>query len=179
MPRLPPRRRPRVPRLGGDRDRRADPPCSALRWSRAGQSSSSMPSFTMPSSTAVTSARCAALSGCAMSRTCRIRSASATSSSVARKAATSSVGRSLMKPTVSDRIARRPEGRRGRAWSGSSVAKSWSSRHHLGAGHGVEQRRFAGIGVADQRDHRGRHALARAAVQRAGAADLLQLPLEA
>ena len=46
----------------------------------------------------------------AMSRTCRMRSASTTSSSVARKAATSVVGRSEMKPTVSDRIMRRPLG---------------------------------------------------------------------
>ena len=46
-----------------------------------------------------------------MSRTCRMRSASTTSSSVARKAATSVVGRSEMKPTVSDRMMRRPLGK--------------------------------------------------------------------
>ena len=57
------------------------------------------------SSTSSTSSRCASLSGCAMSRTWTMRSADATSSSVARKAATSSVGRSETKPTVSDRIA--------------------------------------------------------------------------
>ncbi len=32
---------------------------------------------------------------------------------------------------------------------------------HLGRGQRVEQRRLPGIGVADQRDHRERHALAR------------------
>ena len=53
--------------------------------------------------------------GCAMSRTCRIRSASSTSSSVARKAATSWCGRSEMKPTVSDRIDPPPAGQLDRA----------------------------------------------------------------
>ena len=69
-------------------------------------------------STSSTSARCAALSGWAMSRTWITRSAVRTSSSVARNAATRSVGSSAMKPTVSDRIACRPDGRASRAWSG-------------------------------------------------------------
>ena len=43
------------------------------------------------------------------------------------------------------------------------------------AGQAVEQRRFAGIGVADQRDDRIRHAPARLAVQRAGALDVVEL----
>ena len=66
------------------------------------------------------------LSGWAMSRTCRIRSASSTSSSVARNAATSWCGRSEMKPTVSDRIARRPPGSSIARIVGSSVANSMS-----------------------------------------------------
>ena len=55
-------------------------------------------------STSSTSCDCASASSCETSRTCRITSASITSSSVARKAATSMVGRSEMKPTVSDRM---------------------------------------------------------------------------
>ena len=53
-------------------------------------------------------------------------SASVTSSSVARKAATRWVGRSEMKPTVSDRIAWRPDGKPRRRIVGSSVANSMS-----------------------------------------------------
>ena len=132
----------------------------------------------MPSSTLSTSARCACVSGCATSRTCRITSASATSSSVARKAATSSVGSSLMKPTVSDRITRRPEGSTRPRIVGSSVANSWSSACTCRAGQRVEQRRLAGIGVADQRHHRERHAPPRRAMQAARAAHLLELALE-
>ena len=56
-----------------------------------------------------------------------MRSASVTSSSVARKAATSCVGRSEMKPTVSDRIALRPDGSSICRTVGSSVANSWSA----------------------------------------------------
>ena len=118
------------------------------------------------------------LSGCAASRTCRMTSASATSSSVARNASTSSCGSSLMKPTVSDRMTRRPDGRRSPRMVGSSVANSWSRARHLGAGQRVEQRRLAGVGVADQRDHRERHAPPRGAVQAAGAAHLLQILLQ-
>ena len=55
-------------------------------------------------STSSTSCDCASVSSCETSRTCRMTSASITSSSVARKAATSMVGRSEMKPTVSDRM---------------------------------------------------------------------------
>jgi hypothetical protein len=52
---------------------------------------------------------------------------SCTSSSVARKASTSSVGRSEIKPTVSERIAGRPLGRFTVRSVGSSVANSMSS----------------------------------------------------
>ena len=47
--------------------------------------------------------------------------------------------------------------------------------HHVGVGEPVEQGRLAGIGVADQGDHRPGRALAAGAVQRAGAGDLLEL----
>ena len=50
-----------------------------------------------------------------------------TSSSVARKAATSMVGRSEMKPTVSERMMRRPLASRTSRMVGSSVANTWSS----------------------------------------------------
>ena len=79
-----------------------------------------------------TSPACSSVSGWLMSRTCRIRSASSTSSSVARKAATSCVGRSLMKPTVSDRMILRPlaspsgPGRLIARMVGSRVANSMS-----------------------------------------------------
>ena len=49
---------------------------------------------------------------------------------------------------------------------------------HVGARHAVEQRRLAGIGVADQRDDRIRHALSAVAMQRAGAFDLFELGLD-
>ncbi len=57
---------------------------------------------------------------------------------------------------------------------GSRVANSRSFASHLRFGQRVEQGGFAGIGVADQRHHRVRHALARLAVQAAGALDLFQ-----
>ena len=132
----------------------------------------------MSSSTATTSARCAALSGCAASRTCRITSASATSSSVARNAATSSCGRSLMKPdgVGQDRAPRRrqPQPAHRRIERGEQLV----ARRHIGAGQRIEQRGLAGIGVADQRDHRERHAPPREAVQAAGAAHLLEFLLQ-
>jgi hypothetical protein len=106
-------------------------------------------------------------------------SASATSSSVARKAATSSVGNSLMKPTVSDRITLRPEGSSVPRSVGSSVAKSWFSANTPAPGQRVEQGGLAGVGVAHQRDHGERHAPPGLPVQAAGPAHLLQLALQA
>ena len=120
--------------------------------------SGSMPSWR---STVSTSRCCASASSCEMSRTWRMRSASSTSSSVARKAATSCVGRSEMKPTVSDRIALPPCGRLERAHGRVERREQQVVGQHVGAGQAVEQRRFAGIGVADQRDHAVRHALPR------------------
>ena len=60
---------------------------------------------------------------------------------------------------------------------GSSVANSMSADSTLALRQPVEQRRLAGIGVADQRHDRIRHALAAVAMQLAGALDLLELAL--
>ena len=79
-----------------------------------------------PSSTRITAAIIRSRSGCEASMTCRMRSASATSSSVARNAATSACGSRSMKPTVSDTSSSRPSGRRTCRTSGSSVTKSAS-----------------------------------------------------
>ncbi len=49
---------------------------------------------------------------------------------------------------------------------------------HVGAGQAVEQRRLAGIGVADQRHDAVRHALAACAMQAARGLNLLQFALE-
>ena len=51
-------------------------------------------------------------------------------------------------------------------------------REHARLRHAVEQRRFAGIGVADQGDDRIRHAAAAFAMQFAGAFDLAELVLD-
>ena len=83
--------------------------------------------------------------------TCRIRSASAASSSVARKAATSACGSRSMKPTVSETSISRSSGRRTRRTSGSSVTKSASEATASASREPVEERRLAGVGVADQR----------------------------
>jgi hypothetical protein len=69
----------------------------------------------------------------ATSRTWRMTSAESTSSSVARKAAMSEVGRSEMKPTVSDRMILRPCGSWITRMVGSSVAKSRSLASTPGA----------------------------------------------
>ena len=72
----------------------------------------------------------------------------------------------------------RPTAASSRRIVGSSVANSRSSARHRAPGQPVEQRRFAGVGVADQRHHRIRHALARLAMQRAGALHAFELALE-
>ena len=107
---------------------------------------------------AVTSAAWASVSPCEMSRTCRITSASITSSSVARKAATSIVGRSEMKPTVSDRIAVLAMRQLDRARGRVERREQHVLGEDLGRRQPVEQRRLAGVGVADERDDRVRHA---------------------
>jgi len=86
--------------------------------------SGSMPNWR---STVSTSRCCASVSSCEMSRTWRMTSASSTSSSVARNAATSWVGRLEMKPTVSDSIALPPCGKLSARNVGSSVANSMSA----------------------------------------------------
>ena len=143
---------------------------------RCADRSASMPSAR---STFSTSCNCACVSSCETSRTCRMTSASITSSSVARNAATSMVGRSEMKPTVSDRIALVPCGSSIARKVGSRVANSMSASSTSGARQAVEQRGLAGIGVADQRDDRIRHALAARAMQLAALLDLLELGFDA
>ena len=49
---------------------------------------------------------------------------------------------------------------------------------HVGAGQAVEQRRFAGVGVADQRDHPIRHPLPAGAMQPPRRLNLLDFVLE-
>ena len=66
------------------------------------------------------------LGGVVKTRTLRMRSASTTSSSVARKAATSVVGRLAMKPTVSDSMMRRPLASFTSRMVGSRVSNTWS-----------------------------------------------------
>ncbi len=61
------------------------------------------------------------------SATCSTRSASATSSSVDRKASTRSCGSLPTNPTVSEITARRLPGSSSRRVVGSSVANSWSA----------------------------------------------------
>ena len=132
----------------------------------ASAASASMPSSP---STRSTSRRCASVSTWLMSRTCSTRSAASTSSSVARKAATSVVGRSEMKPTVSDRMMRRPLASFTSRMVGIERGEHLVLGHHAGAGDAVEQGRLAGVGVADDGHHRIRHALAAGAMQLARA----------
>ena len=80
-----------------------------------------------------------------------MRSASATSSSVARNAATSVVGRSETKPTVSERTTVVPLRQLDAAERRVERGEQAVVGEDLGAGQRVEQRRLAGIGVADQR----------------------------
>ena len=138
--------------------------------------SGSMPSWR---STVSTSRCCASASSWEMSRTWRMTSASSTSSSVARNAATSCVGRLEMNPTVSESIALPPCGRLSARKVGSSVANSMSAACHIGAGQPIEQRRFAGVGIADQRHHAIRHPFSAGAMQPPRRLDFRQFVLEA
>ena len=104
-----------------------------------------------------------------------MRSAEITSSSVARKAATSWVGSSEMKPTVSRQDRLVEAGQRDLAHRRVERREQQILRHHVGVGEAVEQGRLAGIGVADQGDDRPGRALAAGAVEGAGAGDLLEL----
>ena len=83
-----------------------------------------------------------------------------------------------MKPTVSERIAFAPCGSVMARSVGIERREQHVGRHHAGARQPVEQRRLAGIGVADQRDDRVRHALAAVAMELAGALHALELALD-
>ncbi len=74
-----------------------------------------------------TVAACSSTAGELRSSTWMMRSASVTSSSVARKAATRSVGSFWMNPTVSVSSSSRPAGNSSLRVVGSSVAKSFCS----------------------------------------------------
>ena len=121
------------------------------------------------SSTRSTSSRWASLSGCEMSRTWTMRSAD-DHLLQRRPEGGDELGRQVGDEADRVRQDRLVDARQAISRIvGSSVANSRSSAMHVGAGQPVEQGRFAGIGVADQRDHRPRRALAPGAVQRAGA----------
>ncbi len=106
-----------------------------------------------------TSAFWAALSSWLASRTWTIMSASSTSSSVARNAAISSVGKSAMNAhrigQHGPRSVRQLEAPHRRVEGGEQKILGQDIR----GGQFVEQRRLAGIGVTDQCDHRIWHAL--------------------
>ena len=103
---------------------------------------------------ASTARTCWSRRGSAASTTWSSRSASASSSSVALKAATRSLGRSRMKPTVSVMITSRSRGKRSRRLVGIEGGEELVLHQHRGVGEGVEQRRLAGVGVADDGEDR-------------------------
>ena len=108
-----------------------------------------------------------------------MRSASVTSSSVARKAATRwcrQVGDETDR-VGQDRAAARTAARAA-ASSDRASRRARSAAATSARGQAVEQGGFAGIGVAHQRHHRIGHALARLAMERAGAAHVLELALQ-
>ncbi len=84
-----------------------------------------------------------------------------------------------MKPTVSERMISRAI-RQGDPAHGRIEGREQQVRgQHARAGQAVEQRRLAGVGVADQRHDRIRHAAARLAVQAAGALHVFEVALVA
>src|SRR5487761_1644985 len=89
--------------------------------------SSGTPAAPISRSTSRTAPSCASGSGSEPSTTCRIRSACATSSSVARNASTSWCGRCRTKPTVSVSVNCLPPGVRAWRTAESSVANSESA----------------------------------------------------
>ena len=84
-----------------------------------------------------------------------------------------------MKPTVSERMALVPDGQRHLAHGGVEGGEELVAGGDGGPGEAVEEGGLAGVGVADQGHDRVGHAAAGLAVQAAGAADLLQLLLDA
>ena len=120
------------------------------------------------------STRCSSKCASEASTTSTRTSARLTSSSVARKASTSWCGSLWMNPTVSVTIAVWPSPSLTWRLVGSSVANSLSSAlRHLGADERVEQRRLAGVRVADDADGRPQPAVAAARRRLALLADLL------
>ena len=73
---------------------------------------------------------------------------------MARKAATNSVGRLEMKPTVSDIRMDSPDGKLTSRMVGSSVAKSWSCAITCALVRQIEQGRFTCVGISDQGNER-------------------------
>ena len=98
--------------------------------------------------------RCSSQLGCATSTTCSTRSASVASSRVDRKGATRWWGSLRMKPTVSVRTAVTPSPRRDPARARVEGREQPVLDQHLAARQAAEQRRLAGVGVADQGDGR-------------------------
>ena len=88
------------------------------------------------------------------------------------------VGRSEMKPTVSERIAGPPCGSFEEPHGRIERREQHVGRHDLGPGQPVEQRRLAGVGVADQRDDRIGNVAAARPMQRAGPLDPFELALD-
>ena len=88
------------------------------------------------------------------------------------------VGRSEMKPTVSDRIAEPPCGSLISRMVGSRVANSMSAAITSALRQAVEQGRLAGVGVADQRDDRIGYVGPARPMQRPGALDAFELALD-
>ena len=89
------------------------------------------------------------------------------------------VGKSEMKPTVSERIAEPPWGSFDKAHRGIERGEQHVRRRHLGAGQPIEQGRLPGVGIADQRDDRIWHIASVRPLQGAPALDSLELPLDA
>ena len=93
------------------------------------------------------------------------RSASVTSSSVDLNASTRPCGSLWMKPTVSVSVISRPSGRRQAARRGVQRREQHVGLQDAGAGQRVEQRRLAGVGVADERHAEDAAARARLALE--------------
>ncbi len=80
-----------------------------------------------------------------------------------------------MNPTVSDSSTLRFDGSSTAANRRIERGKHLRRRQYVGLGQRIEQRRFAGVGVADQRHRRDRHRLAPLPLLRANAAHVLDL----
>ena len=114
-------------------------------------------------STVSTCPMCSSRRGSLASTTCSSRCASRASCSVDWNAATSSCGNSRMNPTVSASTTGAPPGRRNAAHGRIQRREQLVRDVDIAAGQRIEQRRLAGIGVANQRHRRHRDLGARAA----------------